>query len=103
MARSKDEQDIVDSGIHSRQLLESPAWVAFAAALEEVKRMRIQLALQNGNTDYLKGEVSGIGLVLETPGKIIEAMEEILAREAREEAFEAHEENPFDSEKEFAP
>jgi hypothetical protein len=79
---SDSERAIVHDGALAKRLLEYEEWMAFVRAVGELKGTMVARSLQKGDTDFEKGAVFAIDLVMGAPRNTIEERERLLAREA---------------------
>lgn len=76
---SEEELLALRLGKLARDLVAHPCWEAFSAGVRDVQTFYTVRALAKGETEFEKGAVFGLSLVLRLPHDTIETRDEVLA------------------------
>ena len=79
---TSDESEEVRLGGLAIELMGHPGWLAYSKAVENLKRVYAAQALTRGDTNFEKGAVYAIDLVMTCLDATIDRRKELLAREA---------------------
>src|SRR5215471_15770517 len=80
---SEEEREHVRLGALAKELKEHSGWSAYLAAVGDLRRVYLPQALARGDSDFEKGAIFAIDLVLTCLDATIERREELLSREAK--------------------
>lgn len=86
---SDEEKHKIVSGRMAEKLVKLPEWELFDRDVREMIRLWENSALQRGETNFEKGAVFGMKLLINAPSEMIAEMKELVKREAATEDSES--------------
>ena len=76
-----EERESVRLGALAKELKAHAGWVAYTKAVEDLRRVYLPQAMKRGDSDFEKGAVYAIDLVLTCLDATIERRDELIERE----------------------
>ena len=82
---SEDERAAVKMGGIAKKLIEYPEWTFFEESIKMLRATYGRLAVQRGETEFEKGALFAIDLVLQSPQDTIDERKRLLDREKNQQ------------------